>query len=275
MKRILFLSALVLTIGANAQDFPAPSPKAKVYQMVGLTEVEVEYSSPGKRDRKIWGGVVPYNEIWRTGANMATKITFSDSVKIGNDVVEAGTYAIFTNPADQSIQFIFNSDWNQGGTGNYEKSLDVARIKVPFNETKTTTERMRFTIENTTTDAADLVLTWGNKKAEVPMTFFTDAKVAENFEAKKKEFEREYALYSDGANYYLDAGDLKRAREMAEKSVSMEEKFWNLHTLAKIYKDQGEKKLAMQTAEKSLKLAREADYQPYVRMNEKLISELK
>lgn len=275
MKRILFLSALVLSIGVNAQDFPAPSPKAKVYQMVGLTEVEVEYSSPGKRDRTIWGEVVPYNEIWRTGANMATKITFSDSVKIGNDVVKAGTYSIFTFPAEKSIQFIFNSDWNQGGTGNYEKSLDVARVKVPFNETKSTTERMRFTIENATTDAADLVLTWGNKEAAVPMTFFTDAKVAENFEAKKKEFESEYALYADGANYYLDAGDLKKAREMSEKSVSMQEKFWNLHTLAKIYKGLGEKKLAVQTAQKSLKLAQEADYKPYIRMNEKLIAELK
>ncbi|MCA1762666.1 MAG: DUF2911 domain-containing protein [Flavobacteriales bacterium] len=275
MKRILFLSALVLSFSLNAQDFPAPSPKAKVYQMVGLTEVEVEYSSPGVRERNVWGEVVPFGEIWRTGANMATKITFSDSVKIGGSVVDAGTYAIFTYPNERSIKVVFNSNWNQGGTGNYDNSLDVASVKVPLGKSDSNVERLRFTIENATTDAADLVLSWGDREATVPFKVFTDAKVAEKFEAKKKEFESEYALYADGANYYLDAGDLKKAREMGEKSVKMQEKFWNLHTLAKIYKELDEKKMAMQTAEKSLKLAREADYQPYISRNEKLISELK
>jgi hypothetical protein len=275
MKHLLLLVFVIASFTMVAQDFPAPSPKAKVYQMVGLTEVEVEYSSPGKKDRTIFGDVVAYDQLWRTGANRATTISFSNKVKFGGKEVEAGKYAIFSIPGEEVITVILNTNTDQGGTGQYDEALDAARVEVPFMDTKSSVERMRFTIENTTPNGADLVFAWAEKTFVVPMEMFTEEQATANFEAKVQEFEREYALYNEAANYYLEVGNLEKAREMSEKSTALNKKFWTMHTQAKIYAAMGEKKLAKAAAEESKAMAIEADYQPYIKMNDDLIESLK
>jgi hypothetical protein len=275
MKKVLILAFMAFTITATAQTFPQPSPMAKTYQMVGLTGMEVEYSSPGKKDREIFGDLVPYNELWRTGANSATKITFDENVTFGGEPVKAGTYAMFTIPKKDEFTVILNSNPDQGGTGDYDEAKDVARVKAKAKDLKEPVERMRFTFENTTNESTDLVLSWADKSVTVPITTNTEELAMVNFKKKQEEYENRFNTYNSAANYYLDAGELEKAMKMGEQSVEMKARFYNTHTLAKIYHQMGMNEKAMKQAEKSMKMARDADYQPYIRLNEKLMAEMK
>src|SRR6056297_3850063 len=123
MKNLVLSLFLVLTLGWSMQaqiSTPAPSPLAKMEQMVGLTEVHLEYSRPSAKGRTIYGDLVPFDKLWRTGANSATKVTFSDDVVIEGKTLEAGSYALFTIPGKEEWTIIFNTDTEQGGTGNYD-----------------------------------------------------------------------------------------------------------------------------------------------------------
>ncbi len=259
-----------------AQVAPAPSPLSRVMQTVGLSEIEVEYSSPALKGRDLFGSFVTPGELWRTGANSASKITFSTPVKFGDAAVEAGTYAIFTIPEKGSIQVILNSNAKQGGTGSYDAALNVASVNVPLKSGNAHAERMRFAITDFTNSSANLQWAWGTFVFEVPMTFDTHALADEKIAAKFKEMEGQFRFYHEVAAYYLDSNrDAKKALEMAQKSVDMNTTFWNTYTLARAYAANGDKKNAKATAEKSMAMSQEADYQPYVEMNKKLIAELK
>ncbi|MEM9052358.1 MAG: DUF2911 domain-containing protein [Bacteroidota bacterium] len=274
-KSILLVAFALATLVSSAQEFPAPSPKAKSYQMVGLTEMEVEYSRPGVKGRTIFGDLVPFDKLWRTGANRATKITFSNDVMFAGTTVEAGTYAVFTMPMKDKIKVMLNSNADQGGTGNYDESLNVATAEVPFVKSPMAVERMSFTFENIEEAKVDFVFMWSDMMFSLPITTDTDAHVMAAMEGKMKEINSVYGFYEDAASYYLkNDRDKVKALEMAKKSVEVKEVFWNMHTLAKAYHANGDNKMAKETAMKSLEMSKEAEYEPYVKMNEKLISEL-
>ena len=273
MKKLLILAMTAITFGANAQTFPQPSLAAKVYQVVGLNEMEIEYSSPAVRERKIFGAMLPNDVLWRTGANSATKLTASDKFVIGDKEVAAGTYSIFTIPAENEITFILNSDAKASGS-SYDEKKDVARVKVPFNSSEKNTERLQFTFENTNQNGTEIVMKWADRSFSVPVKVMTDETVKKNYEAKLKEYAGEFSLYNEAANYYLEAGDKALALEMAKKSTDMKKMFWNTHTLAKAYVANGDKKNAKIAAQESLKLAQDANYDHYIKLNEKLITEL-
>jgi len=274
-KTVLSLAFAIATLIAGAQYFPAPSPLAREYQMVGLTEMEVEYSRPGVKGRQIFGDLVPFDKLWRTGANRASKITFSNEVSFNGTKVEAGTYSIFTIPMKDKVMVMLNSNYDQGGTGSYDESLNVAKTEVPFKKSSEKVERMRFSFENVQDDKVDLVFNWSNMMFSVPISVNTANHVVESMEGKMKEIEGLYGFYEDAASYYLANDNPEKALEFAKKSTDIKEVFWNMHTLAKAYKANGEMKMAKQTAEKSLEMSKEADYQPYIKMNEKLLAEMK
>ena len=274
-KTILVLAFAIATLLSSAQYFPAPSPLAREYQMVGLTEMEVEYSRPGVKDRTIFGDLVPFDKLWRTGANSASKITFSNDVSFNGTEVKAGTYAIFTIPMKDKIMVMLNSNADQGGTGNYDESLNVATTEVPFKKSSETVERMRFSFENIKDDMVDLVFNWSNMMFSVPISVNTADHVVESMEGKMKEIEGLYGFYEDAASYYLADGSSEKALEFAKKSTDIKEVFWNMHTLAKAYKANGDMKMAKQTAMKSLEMSKAAEYEPYIKMNEKMIAEMK
>ncbi|MCH2213852.1 MAG: DUF2911 domain-containing protein [Flavobacteriales bacterium] len=274
-KSVLLVAFALATVASSAQEFPAPSPKAKNYQMVGLTEMEVEYSRPGVKGRDIFGDLVPLDKLWRTGANRATKVSFSNDVMFAGTSVEAGTYAVFTIPMKDKIKVMLNSNANQGGTGNYDESLNVAAVEVPFMKSPIVVERMSFSFENIEDSKADFVFMWSDMMFSVPITVDTDAQVIVAMEDKMKEINGVYGFYEDAASYYLkNDRDTVKALEMAKKSVEVKEVFWNMHTLAKAYHANGDNKKAKETAMKSLEMSKEAEYEPYIKMNEKLISEL-
>lgn len=274
MKSLLISGFLMIGLTTQAQIFPAPSTKSMVMQTVGVTDVTIEYSSPAVRGRKIFGDVVPYNQLWRTGANGATKVTFSTDVTIGTANVPAGTYAIFTTPSESKIAVMFNSNTEQGGTENYSASLDVAKVEVSFDKNSKPMERLQFTIENGSSKGGEIVCSWADRSFRVPFAVDTEKFATANLAKQEAEYNGRFRYYNDAATYYLENGNLAEAQKMAEASTKIEERFWNVHTLAKVYAAGGNKEMAKKTAAKSMELAKAANYQPYIDMNQKLIDSL-
>lgn len=274
MKKLLVLAFAFAGLTAGAQTFPAPSLAAKTYQVVGVTPMEISYSSPAARDRVIFGELVPYGQLWRTGANGATVLSSEETFFIDGKDVKPGKYAVFTIPAKDEVTFILNSNTEQGGTGDYDQSLDVARITVPFTRSEIAAERMMFTFENTTTNSTDLTFRWYDRKFVVPITVNTDKIVEARAAEKIKSGDVDFGFYNGAANYYLETGNAKKAVEMAEKSTAMDKKFYNMYTLAKAYQAAGKIDKAREAAEMSLKMSNDAKYQHYINLNQKLLQEL-
>ena len=150
----------LLSASLNAQNEPPRlSPKASVSQVVGYTEVSVVYSRPGVKDRKIWGGLVPYDEVWRTGANEATTIEFANDVTVNGNKVPKGKYGLFTIPGEKEWTIILNKTWDQWGAFNYDDTKDFLRFKVKPQESDYTA-RLLFTFEYVSPYSANILIAW-------------------------------------------------------------------------------------------------------------------
>ena len=165
------LIALFCSLQVSAQDKPAPSPLGKVYQRVGVTDIEVTYSRPSMKSRTIFAadGLAPFGKLWRTGANSATKISFSTAVTFGGKEVPAGEYALFSIPGAEEWTIILNSDTAQGGTGSYKEEKDVARVKVPAGQWDATVETFTIVFGNVKDTSADLGIFWEKTAIAVPI----------------------------------------------------------------------------------------------------------
>lgn len=174
-KTILIIAAMLIVTAAYGQQalrLPAPSPKANLMQTVGITDITIDYSRPGVKGRTIWGGLVPYDQIWRTGANAATTIEFSDDVLINGQKLAKGKYALFTIPGRDQWTIVFNKQGEQWGAFNHDAAQDALRVtakpeKAPFQEW------MGFEIGDMTTDTAKVILRWEN--VAVPFTVDTQS----------------------------------------------------------------------------------------------------
>lgn len=224
--------ALVPSIAAAQQlDLPRPSPLAKVSQVVGLTEISVEYSSPAVKGRKVWGGLVPFGELWRTGANQATKITFGKDVSIDGKTVPAGTYALFSIPTKDSWTIILNKNPNQGGTGSYKQDLDQLRFSVkpvaaPLRE------RLTFLFSDTTDAGTSLDLEWERLRVVLPIKAATDQHVQGQLKGLE---ENSWRPYNSAARYLMDnKREPERAMALVERSLSLHEDWFNVWTKAQL-----------------------------------------
>ena len=272
MKKIklLAIALIAYTFSATAQDLPQPSPKAEVEQTVGLTEIEIEYSRPGVKGRTIFGDLEPYDQVWRTGANAATKISFSTDVNFGGVEVKEGTYSVLSMPGKTEWKVMLNSDLAVT-ENSYDAEKNVAVVTVKGMESDMT-ESMLFTFDNIKDESADLIFEWDKVKWMIAIKVASKDAAIKNIEAKINEIENAYGVYNSSARYYLNAGlDLDKALAWSKKSVAISSKFWNVYTLSLIYEAKGDKKMAIETAKKSLKLSEEANYQPYVKMNKENI----
>ena len=278
MKKLLFSAlALFLSYGINAQiETPQPSPFAKMEQVVGLTDVSVEYSRPAMRGRTIFGDLVPYDKLWRTGANANTKITFSDDVSVGNTALKAGTYAIFTKPGMESWEVIFYSDANNWGTPqNWDESKVAAKVTAPVNKMDFDVQSFTIMLGNLTSNSAELGFIWEKTYVGVPFSVPTDTKATASIEK---------VMAGPGANdyfnaavYYLNEGkDINKAKMWIDKATDMtakEPRFWYLRQKSLIYAKAGDKKGAVESAKKSLELAEKAGNADYVKMNKDSLKE--
>ena len=277
MKKLV-LSILVLAIsltGYSQIETPQPSPSGKLEQKVGLTDVTLEYSRPSMRGRTIFGDLVPYGKIWRTGANANTKITFSDDVTIGENTIKAGSYAIYTIPNAESWDVIFYSDTNNWGTPqNWDDNKVAAKINAPVFVLPMNIETFTMGLDNLSSGSATLGMFWENAYVGVPINVPTDAKVTS---AITKVMNGPSANdYFAAAVYYSQEGkDIAQAQKWMDKAMSMTEKpaFWQLRQQSLIYAKAGNKKAAIETAKKSLAGAEAAGNQDYVKMNNDSLKE--
>ena len=277
-NNILILSilfTLCLTFNLNAQQIrmPAPSPLAEVKQTVGLTDISIVYSRPSMKERKIFGDLVPYGKLWRTGANMATKITFSEDVKIEGKELKAGSYAFFTIPGESEWTFIFNTVADQPGASRYDESKDALRVTVPSQSMGTSVETLIVGINSIRSDHAYLMVAWENTLVAAKIDVNTDEAVMADIE-RAMDPASEAGKYWAAANYYYETDrELDKALEWINKSIELgNNRFWVIHVKAKIQQKLGDCKAAIATAEESKKLAQEANNDDYVALNDKLIA---
>jgi len=237
MKTQLFatISPLVVLFAAapgfaQQLELPRPSPTGKITQTVGLTDVTVEYSSPGVKGRPIWGQLVPYDQVWRAGANATTKITFSKDVIVGSTPVKAGSYALFFIPGKAKWIAVLNQDFNQGGAFNYKKELDVVRVEVKP-EAIPLRERLVYLFADFTNDAANLDLEWEKVRVSLPINFGTAEQVAANLKSLD---DNGWAPYNNAARWELDAKNYDAAMAYVEKSLVIKEAWLNVWTKAQL-----------------------------------------
>lgn len=281
MKKLFYLTALLLLVAyapALAQiKTPAPSPVCKVNQEVGLIKVDLEYSRPSAKGRKIFGELVPFGEMWRTGANAATKVTFSDDASVGGGKLPKGTYALYTIPGEKEWSVIFYKNTNFWGIpGKDYKEEDVAaRVTVPAQSLRDAVETLTMNFNNLRNNGADLEISWEYTKVVVPITVDTDSKVMADIKATL-DGPSAGAYYAAARYYYEEKKDMAQALAWVDKSLEKGgEKFWIVRQKALIQAELGRYKDAIATAEKSTELAKADGNSDYPRMNDKSIAEWK
>jgi hypothetical protein len=238
-------------------DLPRPSPFAKVVQTVGLTDITVDYSSPGVKGRKIWGAVVPYDQMWRAGANQATKITFSRDVTFAGKPVPAGTYAFFVIPTKSAWTVILNKRADQAGTGrDYKQADDLLRVQVqpkaaPFRE------RLAYLVTDFTDDKALLDLEWEKLRLSIPIGVATGTQVAANITAT---IDGTWRVYANAARYLLETKkDADTAGKYIDQSLALKEDWFNLWIKAEVLAAKGNFKDARAQGDRAYELGKKSD----------------
>lgn len=244
---------LLLPSAALAQDVPAASPPASVKQRVGLTDFSIEYSSPAVKKRKVWGELVPYDKLWRTGANAATKLTASRDFTFGDKPVKAGSYALYTIPGKAKWTVILNTNWQTGGTQGYDEKNDVARITVTPAKSGHR-ERMTFLFSDATDDTASLDLEWEKLRVRIPLAVDTRTQTQASIDQAVDNAWRPHFV---AARWLLDSGgDLAKALGYIDQSIAIKATWWNHWIKAQILGKQGKNADALAAAEKAQELGK-------------------
>ncbi len=253
MKKITtIITLLAAFVSANAQvNFPAASPHSTIKQTVGLTEVEIDYSRPGVKNREIFGGLVPFDEIWRTGANSPTKLTFSKDVTIADTVVPAGSYSLYTIPGkDEWTVIIYNSTEGWGAFG-YDQEKDLLRFTAKAKSLEKSVETFTITVGKVKDDSAKIYLAWDNTKIGFKIHVNTHDQVMAQLETGMSGDDISDGLYFQAASYYhANDGDINQALVWINAALAKRATppYWMLAKKAQILAASGDKKAALQTA---------------------------
>jgi hypothetical protein len=282
MKKLFLILLTIVSLVAEGQvQTPAASPAGSVWTVVGLTDIKIDYSRPHMKGRKIFGSdeaaLVPFDKIWRTGANNGSVISFSDDVKVEGVSVPKGEYLIFTWPGATEWTISLYKDVSLGGnTGGYDKAKEAANFKVKPTKLAETVETLTINIGDISADSrqAKVQIAWENTSVKFGVTVDYDAQVMKSIEANTQVNPNNYFA---AAVYYLDNGkDLNQALTWINKAAEANPNaFWISHQKAKIQKALGDKTGAKATATASLESAKKAENRDYQKMNEALITSLK
>lgn len=276
-KGLLTIFAIAIaTLTMTAQiNTPAPSPSSKMEQEVGLTKVTVEYSRPSVKGRKIFAadGLVPYGELWRTGANSATKVTFSDDVKVAGKDLPAGSYALLTKPG-ASVWNIHFYKYDKSGWSSYKDKTPTVAVDAKPQKMAMNVESFLINIGEMKSNKASLELVWENTLVEIPFEVEVESKVEADIKRVMAGPGR--GDYYAAARYYYDndKGDAQ-ALEWIQKANEIDAKFWQLRLESQILAKMGKQIDAIAAAERSKEMAMKADNQDYVRRNDASIKEWK
>ncbi|MBL0357032.1 MAG: DUF2911 domain-containing protein [Chitinophagaceae bacterium] len=277
MKKILaaiVLISLLYTQVMAQVKMPAPSPVQTVKQDFGMGSIELIYSRPGTKGRKVFGDLVPNGKLWRTGANEATRITFTETVEIGGKKIDSGTYAVYTIPGEDSWEIILNKGIQNWGIDGYKEAEDVARFKIMPVKTKTMVETFTMQFTNIKAESCDLEILWEKTIASIRIRAEIKEKLRAQIEAALTTGKKPYW---EAAQFYKEYdNNLPKALENVNKALEGNEKaFWIFLYKAKIQKELGDNAAALATSKTSLTLAREASNDDYVKMNQELQKELR
>ena len=274
-KLILSVAIMAATTMVSAQaKVPAPSSTQTIKQDFGLGTIELTYSRPGVKGRKIFGAHEPYNEMWRTGANAATKIKFTEPVEIGGKTLDTGSYVIYTIPNKATWEVIINKGLENWGTDGYKETEDVVRFKVPALKATELEETMSMQFKNVKAESCDLNINWENSAINIPIKTNIKDKLRAAFE---KELMGEKKPYWGAAQFYFeyDKNNVK-ALECVKGGIEGNKKaFWMYLYKAKIEKEMGDKAAALASAKMAMQLAKDAKNDTYTRDSEAFIKAMK
>lgn len=280
MRNIIFILAMMIanvTIEAQVKT-PQPSPKQTLTQVVGLTEVTLDYSRPGMKGRAIFGGLVPYNEVWRTGANANTLISFSDDVTIQGKTLKAGKYSLYTTPKADYWEVIFYSTTdNWGNPENWDEKNVAFQTNVNPVSLSSAVESFTLGINNLTNTGATLDIMWDKTMVSLPFEVPTNKTAMASID-KVLAGPTAGDYYSAAQFYYNSNGDMNKALEYVNKALSMvkpgaDMPFYQLRQKSLIQAKLGDKAGAIATAKLSLAASIKAKNNDYVKMNNDSIAE--
>ena len=253
---------------------PQSSTTQTIKQEFGMGAIELTYSRPVAKGRKIYGDLVPYNKLWRTGANAATRITFTDPVEMGGKKVDTGTYVLYSIPGLDSWEIILNKGLNNWGTDGYKESEDVVHFRVEPIKVKANIETFTMQFTNVKPESCELHIMWAKTTVSIPVT----ANIKDRLRVQiEKAMQTDKKPYWQAAQFYNEyEHNQTKALENCTKAIEANNKaFWIYLYKAKIQKETGDKAGAKASALKSLELAKEAKNDDYVKMNEELLRKLK
>lgn len=278
MKKVLtLLSFAAFMVFSQAQVTTPPASVPAEYDVtVGLTNIELEYNRPNVNDRKIFGDLVPYGEIWRTGANSNSTIKFSDDVVIDGQTLKAGKYAIYTKPQQDSWEVYFYTDnENRGLPEKWDDAKVALKTKAKVHKLPLQVETFSISIDDIKNDNAKLNFIWSDVYVEVKIEVPTDKKVLASIDATLKNSPKPED-YLAAANYFFSTDkDIQQAKKWIDEGMKnvKEPRFWQLRQQSLIYAKSGDKKGAISLAQRSLDLAKAAGNTDYVKMNEDSIKD--
>ena len=274
-KLIAFTAILFILAETEAQQIktPQPSTTQTIKQDFGIGSVELSYSRPNMKGRKIFGDLVPFGKVWRTGANNATTLTFTDTVMVGSTKLAPGKYGLLTIPNKDEWTVIFSKQTNVTSPVDYKQESDAARINVKTNSLKENYETFTIQFANIKSSSVDLQMVWDNVAVNVPITTDVESKVMAQI---NNAMNKDNRPYFQSAMYYMETGrDLNQAIAWLDKALEQNPNaFWVVHQKANALAKQGKKTEAKAAAQKSMDMAMAAKNDDYVELNKKLLASL-
>jgi len=274
MKKFLTVAAIAIGSLAQAQvKMPAPSTTQTIKQDFGMGSLELNYSRPNMKGRKVFGGLVPFGKVWRTGANSATTITVSDEIIVGGVTLKAGKYGILSIPGKKEWTLIITKDLNVTSPAAYKQENDIVRVTATPMKSKAKVETYTMQFANINYESCELHIMWANTAVSLPITTNIKDRLKADIE---KMLKGDKPNYSQAASFFYEwEKDYANALVNINKAIEANNKaFWLYLTKAKIEKDAGDKVSAKASAEKCVQLATEAKNDDYVKMGNQLIKSL-
>jgi hypothetical protein len=269
-----FFFCLIFSDLRSQIKLPPPSSTQTIKQDFGMGSIELIYSRPGAKGRRVFGDLVPYGKLWRTGANTATKLIFTDPVEMGGKKIDTGTYVLYTIPSEESWEVIINKGVKNWGVDGYKESEDVVSFTVPVMRSSTNVETFTMQFANIQPESCELQLMWEKRVVSIPI-------IAKIFDKIKAQIEAAMLTdkkpYWQAAQFYFEYDiNLTKALENIDKATRENPKAYYMFLYkAKIEKEMGNNAAAMESSKISLALSKEANNEDYIKMNEQLQKEIK
>jgi len=267
---LVFATAVALSSLEAQVKMPAPSPTQTVKQDFAMGSIEIVYSRPSSKGRKVFGDLVPMRKLWRTGANQPTKITFSEAVELGGKKVEPGSYALYSIPAEESWEIILNKGLSNWGIDGYKETEDVVRFKVMPVKSKNMVETFTIQFANIKPESCEIQIQWEQTTVSIPVTANIKDKLKAQIEDALKNAEKK--PYWEAAQFYNEFDkNLPKALENVTKAIEGYPKgYWMIVYKAKIQKEMGDIAGALESSKRSMELAKEEGNEDYVKINKDL-----